>query len=154
MAAYEEPGKLFTCEAPAEWRVLEGQGGAQRVSFLGPPGGESPFAASISIYYYAPGSAFRSPEDYAAGRAMTGAERTPVAEKPWKGEKALEFSLTRRQLDRHGKTPARILREDAFLVSSGKGFIAVIHSAPPSLRPKTEPVFRALLESLALRNMD
>lgn len=148
MALYEEPNRLFTCAVPAAWRVLEGQGGAQRVSFYGPSNGPKPYSAEISVYHYPPGSAYASPEDYALAQRASGARASPLAERTWKGGKAYAFTTERMSPAGHGVLTPERRREETVLIASKSGLLALVHSAPAGREAETATVFSAFLESL------
>lgn len=148
-AIYQEPGGLFSCKAPAAWRVLEAQGGGQRVSFFGPPDGEKPFSASISVYYYGPGSAYAAPRDYAAAQAASGGSTRPPREVDLGGRKSLQFAAVRKRPVPHSTKVAEET-EDTVVIPLKSGFLAVVHAAATATYPRTEPAFRALLDSLRI----
>ena len=148
-AVYQEPGGLFSCEVPAAWRVLENQGGAQKVSFFGPPDGEKPFSASISFYYYGPGSNYAGPRDYAAAQAASGGASSPPIEKDLGGRKTLQWSSLRKRPVPHS-TAITEETEDTVLIPMKSGFLAVVHAAATAAHPKTEASFKALLASLRI----
>lgn len=149
MALYLETNRLFSCHAPAQWRVLENQGGAQRVTFLGPPEGPTPYAAAISLYYYPKsGSAYAAPQDYAKAQSLAPGKTGPLVSKPWKDLEIYEFSATRPAPVMH--TPGRLetRQESTVLIPAPQGFYAVVYSAPAALYAKNEPAFRDLVDSL------
>ncbi len=148
-AVYQEPGGLFSCEVPASWRVLENQGGAQKVSFFGPPDGEKPFSASISFYYYGPGSSYAGPRDYAAAQAASGGAAEPPREVEMGGRKTLRFGATRKRPVPHS-TAITEETEDTVLIPMKSGLLAVVHAASTTVYPKTEPAFRTLLDSIRI----
>ncbi|MBI3553066.1 MAG: hypothetical protein HY077_11175 [Elusimicrobia bacterium] len=149
MALYLEPGKLFSCQAPAQWRVLEDQGGAQRVTFLGPPGGPAPFSAAITIYYYSKtGSSYATPQAYAKAEARLPGKTTPLVFKPWKGLAVYEFSAERSRPVMHGAGQTEARRELTVLIPAPEGFYAAALSAPEAGFDPAESVFRGLVESL------
>ncbi len=148
-AVYQEPGGAFSCEIPAAWRVLETQGGAQKVSFFGPPDGEKPFSASISIYQFGPGSHYATPRDYAAAQAASGGASQAPQEADWNGRKTLRFSAVRKRPVPHS-TKTTEEKEDTVLIPLKSGFLAVVHAAAVSSHPRSEPVFRALLDNLRI----
>ena len=151
MAIYQAPQHLFSCDVPAQWRVIEDQGGAQRVSFLGPPDGPHPFWAAISVYHYAKtGSDYASPQDYAKRQALGPGKTGALLEKPWKGAAAYEFSATRPQPVMHQPKTVRVRQERTALIPTREGFLALVYSAPEDRFAKGEPVFQALLDSLRL----
>jgi hypothetical protein len=150
MVVYQSPSGLFSCEAPAAWRVSEDPDGFS-VSFFGPPEGVSPFSVSFGIYYYAKsGSGFASPRDYAGAQAATAARAMPVVETSWKGQPALELRLLRMGPSIHGEA-AQEREERTVLIPAKDGFIAVVHSFPPASGAATEPLFERLLETLRPR---
>ena len=147
-AVYQEPGKLFSCEGPPAWKVLEAQGGAQKVTFLGPPDGPAPFSASIGIYYYPKqGSSFATPQDYFNSHKLEPGKTSPLIFRPFKGLAVYEFGASRPAASLHGKK-AEPRDESTMLIPSKDGFFAAVYSAPETLFPKGEPVFRGLVESL------
>lgn len=148
-AVYQEPSGLFSCEVPASWRVLENQGGAQKVSFFGPPDGEKPFSASISFYYYGPGSNYATLRDYAAAQAATGGAEGTAREVELGGRKTIQFGATRSRPVPHS-TKTTEEREETVLVPFKSGFLAVVHAAATAVHPRTEPAFRDLLDSLKI----
>lgn len=152
MAVYEEPRNLFTCQVPADWRVMEHQGAGQRVSFFGPPSGPKPYSSSIAFYYYPnAGSDYKSPQDYFSAQLASGAQASPLLERTWKDRKTFEFSTTRAQPLMHAKKESEDLAEDTVLIPVKDGFVAVVHSAAADAHDRTEPVFRQVLDSLRLR---
>lgn len=147
MAIYQQPQSLFTCQAPADWRVLEDQGGAQRVTFLGPASGATPFSASISIYQYPKaGSAFGSPQDYARAQATAGGQVTSLKPRAWPGGEAFEFSQVRKG-PHIGALKPESRSELTVLIPVRDGFFALVHSAPEGARELTAPQFEALVAS-------
>ena len=152
MAVYEERERLFTCEVPAGWRVMEDQGGGQRVSFFGPPSGPKPYSSSIAFYYFPKaGSDYKSPQDYFSAQQASGSKTTPLEERSWKDRKVLEFTTKRRQPLMHAKKEFEDLAEETILIPVKDGFVAVVHSASADAHDKTEPVFRSVLDTLRLR---
>jgi len=148
-ALYQEPGRLFTCSAPASWRVLENQGGAQRVTFLGPSDGPAPFSAAISVYYYPKtGSAYASPQDYASAQTLGPGKTTPLVFRPWKGLAVYEFAATRPTPVMHGAGQVETRQESTVLILSQEGFFAAVYSAPEARFALNEPAFKDLVESL------
>lgn len=133
--------KEFRCDAPAGWRVLESQGGAQRASFFGPPAGPAPFSSSIAVYFYGPGSNFGSPRDYWLAKAGTGPEGLLR-----ESQGRQEFTKTTLLPPLHGKA-AGPLREEFVLVPSSGGFYALVLSAPEKSAESSRPAFRALVDS-------
>ena len=152
MALYLEPNGSFSCQAPSQWRVLEKQGGAQRVTFLGPPDGPKPFAAGITVYYYQKsGSDFASPQAYAAAHRLLAGKTGPLTEKPWKGSPAWEFSATRTMPIMHRVGQTKTEKEDTVLIPAREGFYALVYSAAESVHAENAPLFRTLVESLSLK---
>ncbi|MDD5629157.1 MAG: hypothetical protein PHU21_08830 [Elusimicrobia bacterium] len=145
MAMYEHPQRLFACQAPPDWRVLEDQGGSQRATFLGPAGGKAPFSASISIFEYAAGGAFAAPQDYARAQATAGAA-TELKPRAWKGGQAFEFSQVRKG-PKVGAQKPESREELTVLIPARGGFFALVHSAPEGGLAQTAPEFEALLDS-------
>lgn len=147
-ALYVSRDGAVSARVPASWRVLEGLGGAQRATFLGPADGPRPYSQSIGVYFYGPGSAFASPQDYARGQRLEGARVVALQPLIWKGQAAYALTDTRlaaRGL--HSKRQER-RREKTLLVSRGGGFYAVTYSAPQDAFAAGEPVFESFLQSL------
>ncbi len=149
MALYLEPGKLFSCQAPANWKVLENQGGAQRVTFVGPPDGPAPYADAISVYFYAKsGSSFATPQAYAKAEALQPGTTSPLLFKPWKGLAVYEFTATRARPVMHGAGQTESRKESTVLIPAPEGFYAAVYSAPEAGFSQAEGVFRELIDSL------
>lgn len=146
MTTYQDPKGLFSCQAPPDWRVLEDQGGAQRVSFFGPPAGPAPFSVSISIYYYPKsGSAFASPQDYAAAQALSGGTTTPLITRARKDGEAFGFTTSRESRKLHS-SGTELREELTVLIPAKNGFFALVHAAPRASTVETRPVFDGLVE--------
>ena len=147
MAIYQQPQRLFTCQAPPDWRVLEDQGGAQRVTFLGPTSGATPYSASISIYQYSKaGSAFDSPQAYALAQTTAGGKATPLKPRSWPGGEAFEFSQVRKG-PHIGALKPESRSELTVFIPVRDGFFALVHSAPEGARERTATEFEALVGS-------
>jgi hypothetical protein len=148
---YLEPGKLFSCRAPADWRVLEKQGGAQRVTFIGPASGAAPYSAAITAYFYEKGgSAYGSAQDYARAQALLPGRTGPLVFKTWKGLAVFEFSADRSRPALHGSGQMEERRELSVLIPSPSGLYAFVLTAPAGSYARIEPVFRGLIDSLDL----
>jgi hypothetical protein len=148
-ALYAESGRLFTCSAPASWRVLENQGGAHRVTFLGPADGPAPFSDSISVYYYPKtGSDYATPQDYAKSQTLAAGTTGPLVFKLWKGLATYEFSATRPTPVMHGAGQVETRQESTVLIPSKQGFYAAVYSAPQAGFTQNESAFRDLVDSL------
>lgn len=148
-ARYLEPHHLFSCAAPARWRVLEDQGGAQRVTFLGPAGGLAPYSAAISVFYYArKGSNYASAEDYAKAQSLLPGATGPVVSRSSRGLTLYEFSAARPVLAGRGADEAPERRESTVLITAPAGFYAVVYAAPAKSFSENEPLFRDLVDSL------
>lgn len=147
-AGYRDPAGLFSLRGPAQWRVLESQGGAQRVSFLGPVSRPNAFSASISVYYYKKGgTGFQSPDGYIASEQASAERVTPVEKRTWKERPILAFTSERMSSPAHGSLKRERLVEDTLLIPTAKGFFALVHSAPLKTRARTAEVFEDVLES-------
>jgi len=150
-ALYEEPQGLFSCSAPGNWRVLERQGGAQRASFFGPPTGQNPFAASISVYFYSSkDSPFSSPQDYAAAHRSPEQRSTPLLERSWKKGVIWEFSTEQKSRPIHGAGRSQLMQEDTILIPAKNGFFALLHRSPLKLHAETRKTFDVVLNSFHL----
>jgi hypothetical protein len=150
-AVYQEPSRLFSCEGPVSWKVLEDQGGSQRVTFLGPPDGPAPFSASIGVYYYSKqGSSFATPQEYFESQKLAPGQTGPLVFKPFKGLAVYEFSAKRLARARRGRDTAEPRQEATVLIPAPAGFFAAVYSAPETAFAELEPAFRGLVESLRL----
>jgi hypothetical protein len=148
---YLEPGKSFSCRAPGDWRVLENQGGAQRVTFVGPASGAKPYSAAITAYFYAKGgSAYSSAQDYARAQSLLPGHAGPLVFKTWKGLAVFELNADRSRPALHGAGQMEARRELTVLIPSPTGLYAFVLSAPADSYSQIEPAFRNLLDSLEL----
>jgi len=144
-AGYRDPGGLFQLAGPTAWRVMEKTGGAQRVSFFGPPSGPKPYNAMISIYHYGNAGDYRTPKDYMSARTLNALTATPPVENAH-GAGSLEFSSERASAPMHGLAAEKIT-ERAVLIPGREGFFALIHSAPTADASQTRPAFEQILKS-------
>ncbi|MFH2204379.1 MAG: hypothetical protein ABIJ96_14775 [Elusimicrobiota bacterium] len=146
-ALYRDPAGGFALRGPDSWRVLENQGGAQRVSFFGPAGGQQPFAAMISVYYYAKeGKGYARPQNFAAAKQVLALESTPLRKIKVNGAEALEFTVKRLGAAGHGRLPIP-LDERSALVPTDQGFFAIVYSAPSVVSAESLPAFEQVLRS-------
>ncbi len=149
-ALYASRDGSLSCRAPERWRVLESLGGAQRVTFVGPSDGPRPYSQSVGIYFYGPGSAFASPEDYARGQALAGGRTEPLEKTSWNGAQAYALTTSREAAAglHTRKTETRV--EKALLIPRRDGFYAVIYSSPKDSAPSGERVFTSVVQTLRL----
>lgn len=144
--AYTDLRGSFSSQAPPSWRVLENQGGAQRVSFIGPSSGPGAFSTSLGVYFEPGGNDLAALRAYARRQALGGGESSPLIPRPWKGGRAYQFSLSREERLAHG--PALERRREAFvLIPVRSGFYVLVHSAPAGTFARAQPEFGALADS-------
>lgn len=143
-AAYEAADRGFTCLGPSSWKVLERQGGGHEVSFYGPPAGPKPFSVSIAVYHYGPGTSFTTSQDYVAAQAALG-RLAPAREREVAGRKAVELRLEKSVPRAHPLTGLEPAAVRAVLVPAGKGFYALVSTAPPGA--EQDEVFELVLSS-------
>jgi hypothetical protein len=120
-AGYEPRDASFSLAAPGDWRVAEDQGGAQRVSFYGPPGS---YAESIAVYRYER----TTPEAYHAARAAGAA---PLASRP---DGRYEFLAKSVSPAMHGRAPEELTVRHV-LVPEGTSLWALVHTHPAAKEP-------------------
>lgn len=137
-ARYEARDGAFTVDGPADWRVLEDQGGAHVVTFMGPGAVET-----IALYRYDKSPEFPDARSYAAAQSAAGHPAPPL-ERTVEGRPALELSVQRRSLAMHGR-PSETLVVRTVLVQDDRGFWAIAHTAP--LGKASKDVFDALVAS-------
>lgn len=123
-ALYQPKDGAFALTAPADWRVAEDQGEAQRVSFFGPPGS---FSESIGVYRYEG----TNPEAYRSARA--GADAGPLASRP---DGRVEFTASSLSPAMHGRPPEALAVRHV-LVSRGTALWALVHTRPAGRPPGT-----------------
>jgi hypothetical protein len=140
---YAPKDNSFFCHAPGDWRVLEDQGGAHKVSFFGPAAGPAPYSESIAVYRHQKGGAFATPQDYARAQAVSGAA-IPAPGLKLGPIQALEFRSERSS--RSGLTRSR-----SVLFPAEDGFFALVHTAPSPAPPSGAAVFDELLKSFRIR---
>lgn len=121
-AGYRPRDGAFALTAPADWRVAEEQGEAQRVSFFGPPGS---FAESIGVYRYEA----TTPEAYRSARA--GPDAGPLAPRP---DGRVEFSARSLSPAMHGRPPEALAVRHV-LVLQGTTLWALVHTRPAARAP-------------------
>lgn len=149
-ALYQSASGDVRLEIPKGWRVMENQGGGQRVTFFGPPDGPKAYSVSIGVYFYGPGSSFASLEDYARAQALSGRESTPLKAFDWKGQAAQELTVSRMAPSLHRVKPAEARADRYVLIPSGGGFYALDYSAPKDSAAEQAPVFERVLQSLQI----
>lgn len=132
---YRAPGELFSCRAPARWRVLENLSPTSRALFFGPSG------ELIAVYFY-PGRALNA-EEAELRAAQTVPKLGPLAaplQRPWRQVEAYEFTIDTEQPDPHGAAP-RARREKTLLLPAKSGYFSLVYSAPPAFFSASQPLF-------------
>ncbi|MDE2039494.1 MAG: hypothetical protein KGO96_01775 [Elusimicrobia bacterium] len=138
-AAYQSRGGLFSCLAPARWRVVERQGGFHLVSFFGPPDGPAPYSISLSLYYYPKTPGSPRLERYILEQRAAARRFEPPRRWPWPGGCALRFDAWAQERQaRH---------ETTILIPRGGGYYAWALSAPQSDGAAAEDLLRQVIDS-------
>ncbi|MFA6318324.1 MAG: hypothetical protein WC943_13020 [Elusimicrobiota bacterium] len=148
-ARYDDPGRLFSCMAPGDWRVTQLQSRAHRVTFHGPASGPKPMAAAIAVYRHEFSENYASVDAYFSAQAAGAIKFTPAVERLVDTKHAKEFFLERLSPAMHGKPPEPVV-ENVIILPDSAGFLTITHTAPPDLHPATKKVFDTLVESFQL----
>jgi hypothetical protein len=138
-AVYEPKSGAFSLQGPADWRVMEDQGGAHRVTFFGP----LPAVESIAVYRYEKGPVYSSAGAYLAGLSLAG-RSSPVLEVEISGRKWLELRSERTSPAMHGGRQEKLEVRTAVL-EDASGFWSLVHTAPAGKASKA--VFDELLKT-------
>lgn len=145
---YEHAKPRAALAVPQSWRVLQDQGGAQLVTFLGPGEGKRPFSQSLGLYFHDKGGTFGSIEEYARAQKLAGTRKTESKERDWKGRKIVELTQTRETARRLHSSDREVRRERMALIPAEGGFYLLIASAPEADAAASDDVFTRALDSL------
>lgn len=148
MTRYTHARPKASVAAPETWRVLENQGGAHIVSFLGPAEGDRPYSQSLGLYFHKADGVYGSPREYARAQELAGTRKTQTREREWKGRKALELVVERDAARRLHSTEREKRRERMALVPSQGGFYLLLASAPAGEAAALDALFDAALDTL------
>jgi hypothetical protein len=107
-----------------------------------------PYSQSIGIYYYEPGGAFSSPEQYARAQKLEGADVGPLTDVSTPAGPGKQVTLTRRSTLRLHSGETELRRERIVLIPRRGGFYAVVYSSPDKDFASGEPVLAGVLASL------
>lgn len=142
-AVYSDKAARFSLHGPADWRVMEEQGGAHRVTFFGPP----PAVESIAVYRHDKGGPGGDAQAYLAGQSLGGKSFARKLEV--KGKPARELVVEKKAPVMHGKG-GELLRQRTVVLEDEKGFWALVHTAPAS--QPSSAVFEDSLQSFSARD--
>lgn len=150
LLTYSSARGRFSLKAPADWRVSP-RPEAKRVAFFGPPDGPLAYAVSISVSRHPASSLdYRTPREYYAAQAASGAELGPLQSARWKGHRAYRFASARSEPAMDGRPASRTLSE-ALLIPSAGGFVEVSRTSSAAALQEARTAFAAACSSLRLR---
>lgn len=133
----------FSCEVPGDWRVLENQGGAHRVSFYGPGG------SAVNLYFYDK-SRFSSVREYYLMESVSGATLGPLHEEKV-GDRSLSTFTAARATPKLHSIEIENLSEQTYIIPAAGGFYSIMLVAPVSSVESVRPAFLDLVRSFKAR---
>lgn len=123
-AVYESKSGDFSLQGPSGWRVLEEQGGAHRVTLMGP----LPDLETIAVYRYERSAEYPDAQAYLAGQALAG-RPGPSRKMSLAGRPAWDMTVERESPPMHGAPPQR-LSVRMVVVEDARGFWSLVRTGP------------------------
>lgn len=155
---YRDPNGLFSCQVPGAWtQDSDGATATPNVSFtLRQPavaGGGAMDVFTLSIYYYAPGSAqFSSAGDFIRrnGPGAPNAQAGPVESVSLRAGPAKRWDLTVEAPGGPENMEAPKLEDTFVVLPAGKGFFVLDYTSPAESHSAHQAEFERLLDTFAL----